>query len=91
MEQVWVCWFIISFSVPQGPPKRLQIHLQAHLIVFYGNRAYDDTFVELQDVLTGAGFVCIAAVAATAEHSIMRQFATGRSDAQDEKEHIVFG
>jgi len=64
---------------------------KAILIVVYGNRAYDDTFVELQDILTGAGFVCIAAVAATAEHSIMRQFATGRSDAQDEKEHIVFG
>ena len=62
----------IVFS-PTGAPKRLQMHSQDHLIVVYGNRAYDDTFVELQDVLTGAGFVCIAAVAATAEHSIMRQ------------------
>ncbi len=63
---------------------------KAILIVVYGNRAYDDTFVELQDVLTEAGFVCIAAVAAIAEHSIMRQFATGRPDAQDEKELAVF-
>ncbi len=59
---------------------------RAVLIVVYGNRAYDDTFAELQDTLTDAGFVCIAAVAAVAEHSIMRQFAAGRPDAQDEKE-----
>lgn len=58
----------------------------AILIVVYGNRAYDDTFTELQDTLTGAGFSCIAAVAAVAEHSIMRQFAAGRPDEQDEKE-----
>lgn len=59
---------------------------RAILIVVYGNRAYDDTFAELQDTLTDSGFVCIAAVAAVAEHSIMRQYAAGRPDAQDEKE-----
>lgn len=59
---------------------------RAVLIVVYGNRAYDDTFAELQDTLIDSGFVCIAAVAAIAEHSIMRQFAAGRPDAQDEKE-----
>lgn len=47
------------------------------LIVVYGNRAYDDTFAELQDTLTDSGFSCIAAVAAIAEHSIMRQFGAG--------------
>lgn len=62
----------------------------AILIVAYGNRAYDDTFAELQDVLTDSGFSCIAAVAAIAEHSIMRQFASGRPDAQDEKELADF-
>ena len=29
---------------------------KAILLVVYGNRAYDDTFVELQDVLTDVGF-----------------------------------
>ena len=58
----------------------------AILIAVYGNRAYDDTLAELQDTLTGAGFSCIAAVASVAEHSIMPQFASGRPDAQDEKE-----
>ncbi len=62
----------------------------AILIVVYGNRAYDDTFAELQDTLTDAGFSCVAAVAAVAEHSIMRQFAAGRPDAQDEKELADF-
>lgn len=57
----------------------------AILIVVYGNRAYDDTFAEMQDILTKAGFSCSAAVAAIAEHSIMRQFAAGRPDEQDEK------
>lgn len=62
----------------------------AILIVVYGNRAYDDTFAELQDTLTDSGFSCIAAVAAIAEHSIMRQFAAGRPDVQDEKELADF-
>lgn len=62
----------------------------AILLVVYGNRAYDDTFAELQDVLTDIGFSCIAGIAAIAEHSIMRQFAAGRPDAQDEKELASF-
>lgn len=63
---------------------------RAILIVVYGNRAYDDTFTELQDTLTDAGFTCIAAIAAIAEHSIMRQFAAGRPDKQDEQELSAF-
>ncbi len=63
---------------------------KAVLIVTYGNRDYDDTFAELQDVLEEAGFICIAGVAAIAEHSIMRQFAAGRPNEQDEKELAEF-
>lgn len=62
----------------------------AVLIVVYGNRAYDDTFAELQDTLEAAGFSCMAAVAAVAEHSIMRQYAAGRPDAEDAKELAAF-
>lgn len=51
---------------------------RAILIVVYGNRAYDDTFAELQDTLADCGFICAAAVAAIAEHSIMRQYAARR-------------
>ena len=63
---------------------------RAVLIVVYGNRAYDDTFAELQDTLEAAGFSCMAAVAAVAEHSILRQYAAGRPDAEDGKELAAF-
>lgn len=63
---------------------------RAVLIAVYGNRAYEDTLVELRDVLEEAGFSCVAAVAAVAEHSIMRQFAAGRPDGEDEKELAGF-
>ncbi len=63
---------------------------RAILLSVYGNRAYDDTFAELEDVLTQSGFQCAAGVAAIAEHSIMRQFAAGRPDEQDEKELAGF-
>lgn len=59
---------------------------RAVLAVVYGNRAYEDTLLELQDTLLGAGFRCVAAVAAVAEHSIMHQFASGRPDRKDLEE-----
>ena len=57
---------------------------KAILLCVYGNRAYEDTLVEMQDTLTAQGFRCVAAVAALAEHSIMNQYAAGRPDASDE-------
>ncbi len=53
------------------------------LICVYGNRAYEDTLAEMEDVAKACGFNVIAAVAAIAEHSIFPQFATGRPDAAD--------
>ena len=52
----------------------------------YGNREWEDTLTELQDTLEGQGFVCVAAIAAVAEHSIFRQFAAGRPDEKDRME-----
>ena len=63
---------------------------KAILICVYGNRAYEDTLVELQDTVKQAGFPVIAAVAAVAEHSIAHQFAAGRPDAQDQAELRAF-
>ena len=45
---------------------------------------------ELQDTLVSCGFVCVAAVAAVAEHSIFRQFAAGRPDSEDALELAEF-
>jgi len=56
---------------------------RAVLNCVYGNREWDDTLTELQDVLESAGFTCVAAVAAVAEHSIFRQYAAGRPDSED--------
>ena len=63
---------------------------RAILVCVYGNRAYEDTLIELQDTAKQAGFQVIAAVAAIAEHSIARQFATGRPDTQDVKQFSDF-
>ena len=63
---------------------------KAILNCVYGNREWDDTLSELQDTLEACGFVCVAAVAAVAEHSIFRQFASGRPDCDDAKELAEF-
>lgn len=57
---------------------------KAVLVCVYGNRAYEDTLAELQDTAKQTGFRVISAVAAIAEHSIARQFASGRPDSEDE-------
>ena len=46
--------------------------------------------LELQEEVEKQGFVCVAAVAAIAEHSIMHQFAAKRPDG-DKKELREFG
>lgn len=56
---------------------------KAVLVVSYGNRAYDDTIRELEELVQQKGFACVAAIAAVAEHSIMHQFAAGRPDSED--------
>lgn len=63
---------------------------RAILICVYGNRAYEDTLVELEDAAKQAGFRVIAAVAAIAEHSIAHQFATGRPDEKDAQQLGLF-
>ena len=63
---------------------------KAILIAVYGNRAYDDTLLELKHILTNSNFCCVAAVAAVAQHSIINQFAQGRPDAKDLEELSQF-
>lgn len=53
------------------------------LLCVYGNRAYEDTLVEMFDAATAAGFAVVAAVEAVAQHSIMEQYAANRPDAAD--------
>ena len=53
-------------------------------VILYTLICSPPTLLELQSILTAAGFRCAAAVAAIAEHSILRQFAQGRPDTEDE-------
>lgn len=55
------------------------------IVCVYGNRAYEDTLIELKDITEKSGFSVIGAVAAIAEHSIMHQYAQGRPDKDDIK------
>ena len=76
--------------VPSLAAKRIRLlegnNVAAILNVVYGNREYEDTLLELKHLLREAGFRCVAAVAAVAEHSIVRTIAAGRPDSADEKE-----
>ena len=62
----------------------------AVLIAVFGNRAIDDTLVELADCLKRAGFRCAAAMEAVAQHSLLPQFGAGRPDQADEQELKAF-
>lgn len=57
----------------------------AIIICTYGNRAYDDALLELQDIVEQNGFKTIAAATFIAQHSIFPQIAAGRPDEEDYK------
>lgn len=51
--------------------------------VVYGNRAYDDALLELNNTCISQGFVVVASGAFIAEHSMNEQIATGRPNEND--------
>ncbi|HJB27915.1 MAG TPA: 4Fe-4S binding protein [Candidatus Blautia faecavium] len=81
--------------VPKLAAERIQkVHgngSKAVLVCVYGNREYEDTLAELEDLAKEAGFQVTAAVAGIAEHSIVRRFAAGRPDAEDQRILAGFG
>lgn len=52
-------------------------------LVVYGNRAYEDALLELNDTLEKQGFAVIASGAFIARHSIINEIAAGRPDKKD--------
>ncbi|MBQ2895234.1 MAG: 4Fe-4S binding protein [Oscillospiraceae bacterium] len=64
---------------------------RAVVLASFGNRAIDDTLLELYDLCTAAGFRVIAGVSAVTEHSLIRDFGAGRPDGADEAELQAFG
>lgn len=56
---------------------------KAILVAVFGNRAIDDTLLDMKELAVARGFVPIAAIEAVAEHSVIRKFGAGRPDAED--------
>lgn len=56
---------------------------RAVTVAVYGNRAYEDALLELNDCVQAQGFCPLASAALLAEHSMCRQVAAGRPNAQD--------
>lgn len=86
---------VYAGRVPALAVKRLQ-YIKADnapciIVAVYGNRAYEDALVEMQDEAQKNGFKVIGAIAAVAEHSIFRQFGHGRPDAEDEMQLMEYG
>lgn len=64
---------------------------RAVLLCVYGNRAYEDTLVQLEDTALAAGFRVVAGAAALAQHSMVRELAAGRPDEEDQNQLKAFG
>lgn len=63
----------------------------AIVICTYGNRAYDDALLELENLVEANGFKTIAAGAFIAKHSIFPNVAATRPDSEDIKKATDFG
>ena len=59
-------------------------------VVLFGNRNFDDSLIELRDILENTGFHTVAAAAFVGEHSFSKTLAAGRPDADDMKETLAF-
>lgn len=62
----------------------------AIIVAVYGNRHYDNSLLQMRDLLTARGFVVIAAGAFLAEHSIFPTVGAGRPDDRDRDAMEVF-
>lgn len=62
----------------------------AVLAVTFGNRAFEDTLIELRDLSVQCGFSVMAACALVASHNIMQEYGRGRPDAEDLRETDQF-
>lgn len=56
---------------------------KAVTLAVYGNRAYEDALLELNNILTDRGFQVIASAALVAQHSMAPEVGKGRPDGQD--------
>lgn len=59
---------------------------KAVTLAVYGNRAYEDALLELNDVMEASGFQVIASGSFVAQHSIVPKVGAGRPDEKDMEE-----
>ncbi|MCD7922814.1 MAG: EFR1 family ferrodoxin [Clostridiales bacterium] len=59
-------------------------------LAVYGNRAYEDALLELNQVMSGQGFRVIASAALVAQHSMVPAVGAGRPDDWDREEILEF-
>ena len=52
-------------------------------VVLFGNRNFDDSLMELRNIMTANGFMPVAAAAFVGEHSFSRTLGAGRPNAAD--------
>ena len=81
--------------VPEAAIRQLELlngtGAWAMAIAAFGNRAIDDTLLELSDELQRVGFRVAGGLEAVAQHSLLPQFGAGRPDAQDLEELRSYG
>lgn len=80
--------------IPANAAERLRLFkgnkTKAVLIAVFGNRAIDDTLIELYDLASTQGFAPIGCIEAVAEHSLARIYGAGRPNEDDKKELEAF-
>jgi len=63
---------------------------KAVTLVVYGNRAYEDALLELNNVMEERGFLVVASAALVAQHSMAPEVGKGRPDEKDRVEILDF-
>lgn len=81
---------VFGGRVPEAAVERLRRvqgnGRRAVTIAVYGNRAYEDALLEMNNVAQECGFKVVAGLAAIAQHSMLPIVAAGRPDELDVKE-----
>lgn len=85
---------VFSGRIPEFVAKKLKqldgSEKKAVTLAVYGNRAYEDALLELNDVVNGQGFQVIASAALIAQHSMAPEVGKGRPDEADKREIQAF-
>lgn len=93
-EIVVVAVPVFGGRIPRTAAKKLKnlsgVGKKAVTIVVYGSRAYEDSLLELNDILSSGGFKIVASGAFVAQHSMASEIGAGRPDEKDTEEIKAF-